>query len=96
VVRLALLHPLQAAPIVVVATPNRRAMARATRAILRLIDPRARTTDDRLGWAYEGFLFEAVDERGVPFVIAHNAWRGPHAGGGQWASSPSLYPFDHG
>jgi hypothetical protein len=96
VVRVEVTHPLQAAPIVVIATRDRQAISRATPAILRLIDPKAKTGDDATGWAYEGFLFEALDQRGVPFLITRNFWRGPHAGGGQWASSPSLYPSDHG
>jgi hypothetical protein len=96
VVKVAMIRPRQAAPLVVVRTANRLALARATRAILRLLDPKRRTNDDRTGWAYEGFLFRAEDRSGVPFLITFNHWRGPHAGGGQWAASEALLPFEHG
>jgi len=96
VVGVQLLHPRQVAPLVIVKTVDKRALAAATPSILRRIDPKARTGDDRTGWAYEGFLFEALDSDGVPFLVVFNNWRGPHAGGGQWASDPSLFPFAHG
>jgi hypothetical protein len=89
-------HPRQAAPLVIVKTADKRALATSTGEILRLIDPRTPARDDRRGWAYEGFFFEARDRHGVPFLIVHNDWRGPHAGGGQWASNPTLYPAPHG
>lgn len=96
VVKVEILHPRQAAPLVVIRAKDKHALATSTGAILHLIDPKARTNDDRTGWAYEGFLFEARDSHGVPFLATFNWWRGPHAGGGQWASDPSLYPFPHG
>jgi hypothetical protein len=75
---------------------DRHALAVSVPAIQQLIDPKKRTNDDRTGWAYEGFLLEALDRRGIPFVAVYNWWRGPHAGGGQWAVDPSLYPYPHG
>lgn len=96
VVKVEILHPRQAAPLVVIHARDKQALANSTSAILHLIDPKARTNDDRTGWAYEGFLFEARDSHGVPFLATFNWWRGPHAGGGQWASDPSLLPFPHG
>lgn len=48
------------------------------------------------GWAYEGFCFEAQDADGQPFLIVFNHWRGPHASGGRWAASRTLFPFAHG
>ncbi len=42
---------------------------------------------------YEGFYLEARDSHRVPFLAIFNYWRGPHKGGGQWASKPSLYPY---
>jgi hypothetical protein len=48
------------------------------------------------GRRYEGFYLEAQDERGVPFLGVYNFWRGNHKGGGQWARSEPLYPFQHG
>ncbi len=96
VVSVHVFHPRQAAPFVVIKAKNERALSASTPAILRLIDPKAHTSDDRTGWAYEGFLFEARDSHGVPFLATFNWWRGPHAGGGQWAADPGLYPFAHG
>lgn len=96
VVEVQILHPRQAAPFVVIQGKDKRALAASTAAILHLIDPKAQTTDDRTGWAYEAFLFVVRDSHGVPFLAAFNWWRGPHAGGGQWAADPSLYPFAHG
>jgi hypothetical protein len=96
IVKVQILHPRQQAPFVVVETKDKHALAASTAAILRLIDPKARTNDDRTGWAYEGFLFEARDSEGVPFLATFNWWRRPHPGGGQWATNPSLYPFNHG
>jgi hypothetical protein len=96
VVKVEILHPRQAAPFVVIRATDKHALASSTGAILRLIDPKAPTNDDRTGWAYEGFLFVARDSHGVPFLATFNWWRGPHAGGGQWASDPSLYPYPHG
>lgn len=95
VVSVTMLH-VRGAPRVIVRGPDRNALARATPAILRLVDPKRRTGDDRTGWAYEGFFLEAQDARGIPFLVAFNHRRGPHAGGGQWASSRSLLPFAHG
>jgi hypothetical protein len=88
-------RPRQLAPDVVVRTSRYVELARATRLILKQLDPKARTNDDRTGWRYEGFFFEADDEDGVPFLAAFNFWRGPHAGGGQWARSDRLFPFEH-
>lgn len=96
VVSVTILHPRQAAPFVVIRANDKHALASSTTAILRLIDPKARTNDDRTGWPYEGFLFEARDPHGVPFLATSNWWRGPHSGGRQWASDPSLFPFPHG
>jgi hypothetical protein len=93
VVKLEMLHPRQSAPLVVIQAKNKSALSSSTPAILKLIDPKARTNNTRTGWAYEGFLFEALDSHGVPFLIAFNHWRGPHGGRGQWASKRSLYPF---
>ncbi len=93
---LRIMHPVQAAPLIVVEAPRPALFARQTQAILRSIDPKARTNDDRTGWAYEGFLFEAKDAGGVPFLIVYNFWRGRSPGGGEWARSGSLYPFPHG
>src|SRR5437870_3708521 len=68
VVKIEILHPRQAVPLVVVQAVNKHALASSAGAILHLVDPKARTGDDRTGWAYEGFLLEARDSHGVPFL----------------------------
>jgi len=95
-VRVELLDPRQLAPVVIVRTTHYVELANATASILRHIDPKVRTNDDRTGWRYEGFFFEAQDEHGVPFLGVFNFWRGAGAGGGQWARSEQLFPFNHG
>jgi hypothetical protein len=60
------------------------------------VQPRSALISDRTGWAYEGFFFEARDTDNVPFLAVWNYWRGPHAGGGQWARGEDLLPFQHG
>lgn len=88
--------PRQQAPYVVVSTNRPAALARAVPAILRILDPKRPTGDDRTGWAYEGFFFEALDAKGQPLLAVFNHWRGPHPGGSQWAASRDLFPFAHG
>jgi hypothetical protein len=96
-VKVRVMHPRQAAPLVVVETPDEQALSGSIPAILRLVDPKAKTRDDRTGWAYEGFLFEARNTNGVPFLATFNWWRNPSSsGGGQAASSQRLYPFPQG
>jgi hypothetical protein len=88
--------PDQLAPRVVVATTHYQALAHATPAILKQLDPKRTTADDRTGWRYEGFFFQANDEHAVPFLAAFNFWRGIYSrGGGQWARSDPLFPFAH-
>jgi hypothetical protein len=96
VVSIRLLRPRQLAPRIVVRTTHYLELARATPAILAALDPKAPTPDDRTGWRYEGFYFEAQDEHGVPFLVVFNFWRGSGLGGGQWARSDALFPFAHG
>jgi hypothetical protein len=95
VVAVDLLRPRQLAPRIVVRTDDYLQMAQSMADILRTLDPKARTGDDRTGWRYEGFYFEADDGDGVPFALAFNFWRGSSGGGGQWARSERLYPFVH-
>lgn len=93
--RLEVLRPVGDAPLLAVRTADPKRLAAATPAVLKRLDPKEPTGDDRTGWAYEGFFFEARDEDGVPFLVVHNFWRGPGPGGGQWARSDDLYPFAH-
>jgi hypothetical protein len=90
-----LLHPRQVAPLVVIQTRHYLAVAHAVPAIENSLDPQTGHSD-RAGWAFEGFLLEAQDERGVPFLGIFNFMRGSGPGGGQWARSDQLYPFIHG
>jgi hypothetical protein len=96
VVDVDLLRPRQLAPRIVVQTDDYLVMTQAMPRLLRRLDPKVRTNDDRTGWRYEGFYFEARDKQGVPFAIVDNFWRGSGPGGGQWARSERLFPFPHG
>jgi hypothetical protein len=87
------LQPKRYAPVVVIRIANKHELSKAKPAILRPIDPKRPNKDDRIGWAYEAFFFEAQEENGTPFLAVFNHWREPHAGGGQWASESSLPPF---
>jgi hypothetical protein len=89
------LRPRQLASRIVVETSDYRGLAKATPAILKDIDPRRPVRNDAEGWRFEGFYFEARDRRSVPFLIVFNYWRGL-SGGGQWARSERLFPFEHG
>ncbi len=89
--------PHQLAPKIVVQTTHYLALAHATPLIVKQLDPKQATGDDRTGWRYEGFFFQANDERTVPFLAVFNFWRGSRSrGGGQWARSEPLFPFAHG
>jgi hypothetical protein len=48
-------RPRQLAPSIVVRTRRYVELARATRVILKHLDPKAHTNDDRTGWRCEGF-----------------------------------------
>lgn len=91
-----LLQPVQTAPAVVIVAEDREKLVRAIPAIMRLLDPKRPTGDDRTGWEYEGFYLEARDARGKPFVAVFNFMRGHSRGGGQAAHSEELLPFPHG
>jgi hypothetical protein len=90
------LRPRQLAPEVVVRTRHYVELARAMRVMDAALNPRLPARDDRLGWEYEGFYFEAQDEHGVPFLAVFDFMRGSGPGGGQWARSDPLFPFAHG
>jgi hypothetical protein len=90
VVSVRMLRPRQLTPAVVVRTTHHVALARVTGAILEKLEPIEKYDRD-----YEGFYFEAQDERGIPFFSAFNVMRG-RIEGGQWARSEPLYPFEHG
>ncbi|MDX6554603.1 MAG: hypothetical protein QOD86_798 [Miltoncostaeaceae bacterium] len=93
VVRLNVLRPRQDAPLIVVRVDDRRALARRTGEILRLLDPGIGSPDGR---SYEGLFFEARGPDGRAFLVTFSWWRGPRPAGGQWASSERLLPFAHG
>jgi len=77
--------PKQLAPEVVVRTTNYVELGQATGRIL-----------ERLMTGYEGYYFEADDERGVPFIYVAKARRGPSGTGRYWARSDAVAPFVHG
>jgi hypothetical protein len=91
-----MLHPLQAAPVVVIRSNRKLETAHTTPKIVELFDPRHVTKQNPSGYAYEAYFFEARDAQGVPYLATFNHWRPPHVGGGQWAANKSLYPFQHG
>jgi hypothetical protein len=91
-----MLHPLQAAPVIVIRSDREHEIARAIPSIVNLFDPRHPTSANPSGYAYEGYFLVAETSRGVPYLATFNHWRAPHVGGGEWAVSESLYPFPHG
>lgn len=95
VVSLKLLRPRQLAPAIIVRTRRYGPLVRAMRTLMKALDPRTPARSDWLGWRYEGFYFEAQDERGVPVFVVENFWRGGEGGGGgQWARCERYLPFD--
>lgn len=88
------LHRALPTPLVVVQTSHYVPFAKALRAIEASLDPHTAKSDLR-GWAFRGFYVEALDERGVPFLVADNVV-GNGVAGGQWARADALYPFQHG
>ena len=87
-------HSRQFAPSVRVQTRQYLRLSRAIPTITRSLDPH-RGSSDLTGYSYEGFYFEADDERGIPFTIVSNLTRG-QVEVSQWARSDKLYPFAHG
>jgi hypothetical protein len=96
IVSVTMLHPLQRAPVIVIRSDRKHAIAKATPAIINAFDPRHVTKSNPSGYAYEAYFFEARDKHGIAYLATFNHWRPPHVGGGQWAAEESLYPFDHG
>lgn len=90
---LTLTRPRQYAPLVVLRTRDKRALAHAWPAMIRTIDPKRATGDDRTGWSYEAIFVEATEPSGAPFLVTFNHWRGAHPGGGQWAATNELLPY---
>jgi len=96
VVSMKLHRPRQLAPEIVIRTSRYLDVSQSARVWLDRVDPKRRTKEDRTGWRFEGFYLRANDEHGVPFFIVFRYTREPGAGGGQWARTERLYPFDHG
>jgi hypothetical protein len=90
------LRPRQLARLVVVETTHYEALARAFGRFDKSLNPLRDRRTDGLAGVFEGFFFEAQDERGVPFFLTHDAIRGVSGGGGQWARADALYPAAHG
>lgn len=91
-----MLHPVQLAPVIVIRSNNKRAIAKATPKIIKLFNPYRPTAKNPSGFAYEGYFFVAQTTNRVPYLATFNHMRAPHTGGGQWAASEDLYPFPHG
>jgi hypothetical protein len=90
VVTLRLLHPLQTAPLLIVATARPRQQFIAdVPAILADLNP-----GNDQATTFEGFYFEARDRDG-PFVRTDSIDRG-QIEGGQWSADPNDDPFPRG
>ncbi|HTE83950.1 MAG TPA: hypothetical protein VK821_04395 [Dehalococcoidia bacterium] len=96
IVTVRMLHPLQSAPVIVIRSDKKVAMAHATLAIIKLFDPRHVTNTNPSGFAYEGYFLSAEDQHGVPYLATFHHSRCCPPGGGEWAASENLYPFPHG
>jgi hypothetical protein len=96
IISVKMLRPRQLAPVIVISSNAKLAIARATPRIVALFDPHRPTQANPSGYAYEGYFLVAEDGRGVPYLATFNHWRAPHVGGGEWAAAPNLYPFPHG
>ncbi|MGH3010117.1 MAG: hypothetical protein ACRDLM_12030 [Gaiellaceae bacterium] len=93
--RVEFLHQPLPTPLVVVQTSRYVAFARAVPAIDHSVDPHE-GRDDLTGWSFRAFYLEALDERGVPFLVVHDVIGADGVAGGQWARSDPLFPFIHG
>jgi len=90
VITLRLLHPLQTAPLLIVATARpRRQFVADVPAILADLNPR-----NGQAVSFEGFYFEARDRHGA-FVRMDSIERG-QIEGSQWSADPNDDPFPHG
>jgi hypothetical protein len=96
IVSVRMLHPLQSAPVIVIRSDKKLAIAHATPAIIKLFDPRHVTNTNPSGFAYAGYFLSAEDRRGVPYLATFHHSRCCPPGGGEWAASENLYPFPHG
>ena len=90
-----MLHPLQSAPVIVIRSDKKLAIAHATLAIIKFFDPRHVANSNPSGYAYEGYFLSAEDRHGVPYLAAFHHSRCCPPGGGEWAASKNLYPFPH-
>jgi hypothetical protein len=86
------------APLVVVRVRRRPliSFSKSFPALWRRLDPLTRSGPDWHAYKHEAVFFEAIDGRGIPFLVVWNAWRQPPRGGGQWARTQALLPFPHG
>jgi hypothetical protein len=96
VVGVTMLRPLQLAPVIVIQSDRKLALARAVPTIIQIFNPRHVTRRNPSGYAYEAYFLVAQDRHGVPYLATFNFMRAPRIGGGQWAASERLYPFPHG
>jgi hypothetical protein len=90
---LRLLRPRQLAPLLVVRTlRDRTAFVHDIPQIMKLLDPIS-TVPGPSAITFEGFFFEAIDERG-PFARVENVYRG-ETEGGEWSWNRCVYPYPH-
>ena len=86
------------APMIIVKVCGRPlGFSRSFPTLWRRLDPLSQAPGpDWHTYTYEAFFFEALDSHGIPFLVVWNAWRQPPRGGGQWARTEALLPFQHG
>jgi hypothetical protein len=84
----------QGSPLAIVEASSPSRFSDDTPAIADALDPTKPGGQDWQGWDYEGFFLGAQDESGDPFLAVYNFQR--DHGGGQWARSEGLYPYEHG
>jgi hypothetical protein len=84
----------QGSPLAIVEASSPSRFSSATPEIARTLDPKKPGEEDWQGWDYEGFFLGAQDESGDSFLAVFNFMR--DHGGGQWARSEALYPYEHG
>ena len=87
------LHACQSAPVVYLRTAHPQQLSGALPILEKRLD--RVTTNGHASWAFEGLLIEASDASGKPIIAIWNHLRAEVVGG-QWATSPDLYPFPHG
>jgi hypothetical protein len=86
IVSVHMLHVLQPAPLIVIRSDEKQAMARAVAKIVDLVDPRRPTSENPSGYAYEGY------SRSRRRAAASPTWRRSTTGGHRTSAAASGPP----